>query len=78
MTEPQRLVYFDGFAPIAQPELWTKEVFENIYLLMASPGVLVTYCSKGGVRRAMQAAGFSVEKLSGPPGKREMIRAVKT
>jgi tRNA U34 5-methylaminomethyl-2-thiouridine-forming methyltransferase MnmC len=71
------LIYFDVFAPAVQPELWTKEVFEKLYSMMSHGGILVTYCSKGDVRRAMQAAGFSVEKIPGPEGKREMIRAVK-
>lgn len=71
------VVYFDAFAPASQPELWTKEVFEKLYAMMSLHGILVTYCSKGDVRRAMQYAGFKVEKLKGPPGKREMIRAIK-
>jgi tRNA U34 5-methylaminomethyl-2-thiouridine-forming methyltransferase MnmC len=69
------LVYYDAFAPSAQPELWTKEIFEKLYAMLQPGGVLVTYCSKGDVRRAMIAAGFQVEKLPGPPGKREMVRA---
>jgi len=72
------LIYYDAFAPAAQPELWTKEVFEKLYNKLCSNGVLVTYCSKGDVRRAMIAAGFIVTKLPGPPGKREMLRAVKS
>jgi len=71
------LIYFDAFAPGAQPELWTKEIFDKLYSMMSKNGILVTYCSKGDVRRAMQAAGFIVEKLPGPPGKREMVRAMK-
>jgi tRNA U34 5-methylaminomethyl-2-thiouridine-forming methyltransferase MnmC len=71
------LIYFDAFAPNAQPELWTKEVFEKLYDIMNEEGVLVTYCSKGDIRRAMRAAGFSVEKIKGPPGKREITRALK-
>lgn len=69
------LIYFDAFAPNAQPELWTKEVFDKMYTILEPGGVLVTYCSKGDVRRAMIAAGFEVEKLPGPPRKREMLRA---
>lgn len=69
------LVYFDAFAPNAQPELWTKEVFDKMYAILEPGGILVTYCSKGDVRRAMIAAGFEVEKLPGPPRKREMLRA---
>ncbi len=71
------IIYFDAFAPNAQPELWTKEIFEKLYNLMTEGGILVTYCSKGDVQRAMKAAGFTIEKIPGPPGKREMIRAAK-
>jgi len=71
------LVYYDAFAPDAQPELWTEEVFRKIFDIMESGGLLVTYCSKGQVRRNMIAAGFSVSKLPGPPGKREMLRAIR-
>jgi tRNA U34 5-methylaminomethyl-2-thiouridine-forming methyltransferase MnmC len=71
------IVYFDAFSPDAQPELWTEEVFRNIYALMKEGGVMTTYCAKGNVRRAMLAAGFRVEKLQGPPGKRHILRALK-
>jgi tRNA U34 5-methylaminomethyl-2-thiouridine-forming methyltransferase MnmC len=71
------LIYFDAFDPAAQPGLWTKEVFEKLYGMLNEGGIVVTYCSKGDVRRTMEAAGFSIEKLAGPPGKREMIRAKK-
>ncbi len=71
------LIYFDAFAPDIQPELWTPAVFEKMYNILYENGVLVTYCSKGTTRRAMQAAGFMVEKLPGPPGKREIVRVVK-
>ena len=76
--EPVDLIYYDAFAPTAQPELWTLEVFQKLYALLAPGGVLVTYCSKGDVRRAMMAAGFLVEKLPGPKGKREMVRASRS
>lgn len=76
-AEPINIIFYDAFAPAAQPELWTKEVFENMLNMLAPDGILVTYCSKGDVRRALLAAGFSVEKIPGPPGKREMIRASK-
>ena len=71
------IIYYDAFAPTAQPELWTVEVFEKLYDLLKPEGILVTYCSKGVVRRAMEAAGFRVTKLQGPPGKREMVRAFR-
>ena len=75
---PFHLVFYDAFAPAAQPDLWTTEVFTKIYNGLLPGGVFVTYCSKGDVRRALQAAGFIIEKIPGPPGKREMIRAIKT
>jgi tRNA U34 5-methylaminomethyl-2-thiouridine-forming methyltransferase MnmC len=76
-SKPFDLVYFDAFAPTAQPELWTEVIFKKLHTMMKEGGVLVTYCSKGSVRRAMQAAGFNVAKLPGPPGKREIVRAEK-
>ncbi|MBN1927490.1 MAG: tRNA (5-methylaminomethyl-2-thiouridine)(34)-methyltransferase MnmD [Prolixibacteraceae bacterium] len=71
------LVYFDAFAPNKQPDLWNKEVYEKIFERCQPGAVFVTYCAKGSVRRDLMSAGFSVEKIPGPPGKREMIRAVK-
>lgn len=70
------LIYFDAFAPSAQPELWQKEVFEKLFHMLLPGGALVTYCSKSVVRRAMQAAGLIVQKIQGPRGKREMVRAI--
>lgn len=77
ISRPFNLIYYDAFAPSAQPELWTKAIFEKIYKMLLPGGMLVTYCSKGDVQRAMKAAGLIVEKVPGPPGKREMIRAEK-
>lgn len=77
IDQPVNLIYYDAFAPNAQSELWTVEVFTKLFDMLAAGGILVTYCSKGDVRRAMQAAGFTVEKIPGPPGKREMVRAAK-
>jgi tRNA U34 5-methylaminomethyl-2-thiouridine-forming methyltransferase MnmC len=71
------LIYFDAFGARVQPELWTEDIFEKMFEALKSGGVLVTYCAKGSVRRAMQKVGFLVEKLPGPPGKREMLRATK-
>lgn len=74
---PINLVYYDAFAPDAQPELWTVAVFHKLYALMAEGGMLVTYCAKGEVKRNVKSAGFILEALPGPPGKREMTRAIK-
>lgn len=69
------LIYFDAFAPDVQPELWGVPVFERLHQLSSKDAVLLTYCSKGQVRRNMKAGGWRVEKLPGPKGKREMVRA---
>lgn len=71
------LIYFDAFGARVQPELWTEIVFAKMYKALSANGVLVTYAAKGSVRRAMQSVGFVVERLPGPPGKREMLRALK-
>ena len=71
------LIYFDAFGARVQPELWTEVIFKKMYDALKVGGVLVTYSAKGSVRRAMQAVGFVVERLPGPPGKREMLRAIK-
>lgn len=75
--EQYNLIYFDAFGPRVQPEMWVEEVFAKIYAVLNSNGVLVTYCAKGEVKRTLKKVGFLVETLPGPPGKREMIRAIK-
>jgi tRNA U34 5-methylaminomethyl-2-thiouridine-forming methyltransferase MnmC len=71
------VVFFDAFAPDVQPHLWSKEIFKKIYLSMRKGGVLTTYTVKGVVRRILKEVGFRVEKIPGPPGKREITRAWK-
>ena len=71
------LIYFDAFGPRVQPELWTETIFEKMHHALKLDGVLVTYSAKGSVRRALNSVGFLVEKLPGPPGKREMLRGTK-
>ena len=72
------VVYFDAFAPEKQPEMWSQPLFDRLYRQMNPGGILTTYCAKGVVRRMLQAAGFTVERLPGPPGgKREILRANK-
>ncbi len=75
--EQFHLVYFDAFGPDVQPELWTEAIFAQLYKCMKPDGILVTYSCKGTVKRAMKAAGFAIEKLPGPAGKREVLRAIK-
>jgi tRNA U34 5-methylaminomethyl-2-thiouridine-forming methyltransferase MnmC len=71
------LIYFDAFGAEHQPTLWTQTIFKKMYTALKIGGVLVTYCAKGSVRRAMITVGFAIERLEGPPGKREMLRATK-
>ncbi|MCL7754029.1 tRNA (5-methylaminomethyl-2-thiouridine)(34)-methyltransferase MnmD [Polaribacter sp. Z022] len=71
------LIYFDAFGARVQPQLWTVEIFQTMFDSLKENGILVTYSAKGSVRRAMQEVGFTVERLPGPPGKREMLRATK-
>ena len=72
------IIYFDAFAPEKQPEMWSQELFNRLYVTLNQGGILTTYCAKGIVRRMLQTAGFTVERLPGPPGgKREILRARK-
>lgn len=71
------LIFFDAFSPEKQPELWSLPIFEKLYAHTEATGILTTYCAKGAVRRAMQAAGYTVQRIAGPVGKREMLRAIK-
>lgn len=71
------LIYFDAFGYRVQPELWSESIFKQMYTALKDKGILVTYACRGPIKRAMLAAGFTIEILPGPPGKREMIRASK-
>ena len=71
------LIYFDAFGYRVQPELWSTEIFQKMYNSLKLNGVLVTYAARGVVKRSMIEVGFTVEKLAGPPGKREMFRPFK-
>jgi tRNA U34 5-methylaminomethyl-2-thiouridine-forming methyltransferase MnmC len=74
---PIDLVYYDAFGPDKQPSMWTRAIFEKIASAMRTGGILVTYSSKGEVKRNLRSVGFDVKLLPGPPGKREMISAKK-
>lgn len=71
------LIYFDAFGFRVQPELWSSVIFEKMFKALKSKGTLVTYAARGVVKRSLIEVGFKVEKLPGPPGKREMFRATK-
>jgi tRNA U34 5-methylaminomethyl-2-thiouridine-forming methyltransferase MnmC len=71
------VVYFDAFGPDKQPEMWTANVFANVYKHLNSGGIFVTYSAKGEVKRTLKNIGFDVARLPGPPRKRHMLRAIK-
>lgn len=75
--KPVDIIYFDAFAPDKQTEMWSQQIFDHMYKITNNKGLLVTYCAKGVVRRMMQQSGYETERLPGPPGKREMLRARK-
>ena len=75
--EKYNIVYYDAFGPRAQEEMWSLEIFQKLYASIKEGGFLVTYCAKGQVKRDLKTAGFKIEALPGPPGKREMTRAWK-
>lgn len=71
------IIYYDAFAPNAQPELWDEPIMKRMYNALKEDGVLTTYCAKGAFKRTLKKIGFQVEAIPGPPGKREMTRAWK-
>ncbi len=76
-TSHFNLIYFDAFGPDVQPDLWTYEIFRKISGSMVVGGIITTYSAKGEIRRNLQKAGFEVERIPGPPGKRHMTRGEK-
>lgn len=75
--EKYDVVFFDAFSPESQPEMWTTEGFQKLYCALKPGGILTTYSCKGSVKRLLKGCGFQIEKIPGPPGKREFLRAVK-
>lgn len=71
------LIYYDAFSPTTQPDLWSEGTLSSFIKTLVPGGVFVTYCAKGEVRRTLQRLGLSVERLPGPPGKREILRGIK-
>ncbi len=77
--EPKQfdLIYFDAFAPNKQPEMWELPMLDKVTEALKAGGVFITYCAKGQLKRDLKSLGLMVESLPGPPGKREMVRALK-
>ena len=72
------IIFYDAFGYNAQPEMWGKKALEICSRALKPCGYWISYCSKGSVRRCLEKLGFSVDRLQGPPGKREILRAIKT
>lgn len=72
------LIFFDAFSPEKQPKLWETSIFCQLSNQCTNEAKFVTYCAKGAVRRSLIEAGFTIERIPGPPGKREMLRGTKT
>ncbi len=77
LSKSSDVIYFDAFGPDKQAELWTSQIFSDIYKMTRDNGIFVTYSAKGEVRRRLSAVGFKMERLPGPPGKKEMLRGIK-
>lgn len=77
LKDQYHLIYYDAFAPSAQPELWEPGIFRQLANLLLPGGILTTYCAKSYVQRNMRSAGLTVEKHPGPLHKRDILRAVK-
>ncbi len=71
------IIFFDAFAPSHQPQLWQKNILLKMYQALKPTGFLITYCAKGQFKRDLKSIGFEVINLPGPPGKREITKAVK-
>ncbi|MEO0042673.1 MAG: hypothetical protein RL329_2121 [Bacteroidota bacterium] len=71
------IIYYDAFAPQAQPHLWEFVILNKMFQTLKSGGVFVTYCAQGAFKRILKQIGFKVEGIPGPAGKREMTRAFK-
>lgn len=71
------VVYFDVFGYDFQSELWSAEILQQAFDVLNANGIFVTYACKGLINRRLKEIGFKVHKTAGPPGKREMIIAVK-
>lgn len=76
-TDQYDIVFYDAFSPTSQIEMWDISIFKKLHLHLNKGGILVTYCAKGQLKRDLREVGFEVESLPGPPGKREMVRAIK-
>lgn len=71
------LVYYDAFAPGKQPQMWTEDILHKVAALVKKEGIFITYCAKGTVRRTLAEAGFIMERIPGPKGKKEILRGKK-
>jgi len=77
LEEQFDLIYYDAFAPSAQPTLWEESIQSKLYEILKPKGALLTYCAQGKFKRTLKALGYQLDKLDGPGRKHEMTRAIK-
>lgn len=75
--EKYDVIFFDAFAASVQPDMWTINALNRVTSRLNENGVFVTYSAKGQLKRDLRELGLEVETLPGPPGKKEMVRAIK-
>jgi tRNA 5-methylaminomethyl-2-thiouridine biosynthesis bifunctional protein len=66
--------YLDGFAPTANPDMWSAPLFGQVRRLAAPGASCATWSVAALVREGLAAAGFMTEKCPGFGQKREMLR----
>ena len=71
------IIFFDAFAPNKQSEMWDIAILSKIASSMNVDGEFVTYCAQGQLKRNLKSLGLFVDTIAGPPGKKEMVRALK-
>ncbi|MEN0057053.1 MAG: tRNA (5-methylaminomethyl-2-thiouridine)(34)-methyltransferase MnmD [Mucilaginibacter sp.] len=71
------IIYFDAFASARQPEMWELPAISHAVSFLKPGGIFVTYAITGNLKRMLKSLGFTIEKVPGAAGKREMLRAVK-
>ncbi len=69
--------FLDGFSPAKNPELWSDALMAQVARHTAVLGSFATYTAAGHVRRALAAAGFTVERAQGHGKKRHMSKGIR-
>ncbi|WP_369310740.1 bifunctional tRNA (5-methylaminomethyl-2-thiouridine)(34)-methyltransferase MnmD/FAD-dependent 5-carboxymethylaminomethyl-2-thiouridine(34) oxidoreductase MnmC [Providencia rettgeri] len=68
--------FLDGFAPSKNPQMWSEHLFTTMAKLAREGATFATFTVAGFVKRGLQQAGFSLQKIKGFGQKREMLTGV--